>query len=104
MMMMKEGENEDSKTTVSPKLPSSSSSHEERMARINNGGYDYTPPKFSPSFQAHMTSFTTATSTTEGVDCTGEPSIDPSRAAHNSGGMDSEWFEDVAFMSQLDEE
>mmetsp|Transcript_17613 Transcript_17613/g.26886 ORF Transcript_17613/g.26886 Transcript_17613/m.26886 type:complete len:161 (-) Transcript_17613:277-759(-) len=39
----------------------------------------------------------------EGVPCTGEPAVDPSRAAQNEGGMDSEWLEDLAYWAEGDD-
>lgn len=60
---------------------------------------DYNPPKFSASFLAHMEEVKTqklgknADANVEGVDCDGEPPIDPSRLVQDDG-IDSEFLSD----------
>ena len=68
----------------------------------------YEPPKFSNSFKEHMdsvrkdyerTSSTSSVGEDDGVDCTGEPSLDPSRMLMDDG-LDSEYLYDFHQSSQ----
>ena len=57
--------------------------------------YVYKPPKFSNAFRQHMESIKGKfpTNDDEGVDCTGEPAMDPSRMVMDDG-LDSEYLSD----------
>lgn len=64
-------------------------------------GYKYKPPQFSKSFMEHMervrqqgnSGTASASASEEGVACTGEPSVDPSRMVQDDG-LDSEYLND----------
>jgi len=60
--------------------------------------YRYKPPQFSDAFQKHMQEIkeTFPVNDDDGVDCTGEPSIDPSRMVMDDG-LDSEFLSDSYF-------
>jgi len=55
----------------------------------------YKPPKFSDSFRRHLEEVTGgfAVNDDEGVNCTGEPSMCPSRMVMDNG-IDSEYLDD----------
>eukprot|EP00979_Chaetoceros_neogracilis_P018188 scaffold10556_cov258-Chaetoceros_neogracile.AAC.33 len=55
----------------------------------------YKQPQFSESFRKHMEAVNSSfpVNNGEGVDCTGEPSMDPSRMVMDNG-LDSEYLED----------
>ena len=55
----------------------------------------YKQPLFSESFRKHMETVNKSfpSNNGEGVDCTGEPSIDPSRMVMDNG-LDSEYLDD----------
>ena len=60
------------------------------------GENSYVSPTYSQSFLKHLSSVQNSydmSSQGEGIDCTGEPSIDPSRTIQDNG-LDSEWLED----------
>ena len=59
-------------------------------------GKEYKPPTFSKSFLAYREQVRQKagiSSDQEGVDCTGEPSVDPSRMVQDDG-LDSEYLDD----------
>ena len=61
----------------------------------NTNAYDFTRPKFSQTFRKHMEDVkgNFPANEKEGVDCTGEPSMDPSRMVMDDG-LDSEYLSD----------
>lgn len=61
-----------------------------------NMDYEYQRPRFSSSFLKHMEQVKSSfpdNIRNEGVDCVGEPSIDPSRMVMDDG-LDSEYLND----------
>jgi len=63
----------------------------------NNNNNKYKPPKFSQSFLKHMEQVRKSRvyNNEEGVECDGEPSVDPSRMVQDNG-LDSEYLNDYS--------
>eukprot|EP00978_Attheya_sp_CCMP212_P013747 scaffold34597_cov43-Attheya_sp.AAC.2 len=63
----------------------------------NNRSTAYEPPKFSPSFLKRMeqvrASWPTTPENDGGVECTGEPAMDPSRQIQTLDLEDSDWMD-----------
>lgn len=70
---------------------------EKEEAELKSSIGEYTPPKFSASFLAHMQEVKvqklgkSADTNAEGIQCDGEPPIDPSRLVQDDG-IDSEFL------------
>ena len=64
---------------------------------IKPNKYKYQAPKFSDSFMDHLADVKEGSKNInddEGVECDGEPSIDPSRTVTDDGFLDSEYLSD----------
>jgi hypothetical protein len=61
---------------------------------MSSASFDYKRPQFSDAFKKHMEQVMNAfdgDDNGEGIDCTGEPSMDPSRMVMDNG-LDSEYL------------
>lgn len=69
--------------------------HPQQQNTCMTGKQKYKPPQFSKSFMEHMKKVRgeERADVEEGINCTGEPSIDPSRRVQDDG-LDSEYLND----------